>query len=109
MTGKGASNPDAMAIASPPEDIFNRILGLEKSLSRSHKIVAAAILTQPKLFLEKPIEELAPWVGVSAPTITRFCRAVGCEGLRELKLRLMGGLRVGMRYLEPLTPPATTA
>jgi DNA-binding MurR/RpiR family transcriptional regulator len=109
MTGKGGSSPDAMAIAPPPDDIFNRILGLEKSLSRSHKIVAAAILTQPKLFLEKPIEELAPWVGVSAPTITRFCRAVGCEGLRELKLRLMGGLRVGMRYLEPLTPPATTA
>jgi DNA-binding MurR/RpiR family transcriptional regulator len=109
MTGKGGSTPDAAAIASPPDDIFNRILALEKSLSRSHKLVAAAILTQPKLFLEKPIEELAPWVGVSAPTITRFCRAVGCEGLRELKLRLMGGLRVGLRYLEPLTPPATTA
>jgi DNA-binding MurR/RpiR family transcriptional regulator len=90
-----------------PEDIFNHILSLEKDLSRSHKLVATAILTHPKVFIEKPIEELAPWIGVSAPTITRFCRAVGCEGLRELKLRLMGGLRVGLRYLEPLTPPET--
>lgn len=90
-----------------PDDIFNHILNLEKELSRSHKLVASAILTNPKIFIEKPIEDLAPWIGVSAPTITRFCRAVGCEGLRELKLRLMGGLRVGLRYVEPLTPPET--
>jgi DNA-binding MurR/RpiR family transcriptional regulator len=94
--------------STTPEDIFNHILTLEQGLSRAHRLVATAILTHPKTFIEKPIEELAPWIGVSAPTITRFCRAVGCEGLRELKLRLMGGLRVGLRYLEPLTPPETT-
>jgi DNA-binding MurR/RpiR family transcriptional regulator len=91
------------------DDVFSHIMALQGDLSRSHKIVASAILTQPKLFIEKPIEELAPWLGVSAPTITRFCRVVGCEGLRDLKLRLMGGLRVGLRYLEPLTSPETTA
>jgi DNA-binding MurR/RpiR family transcriptional regulator len=109
MTGSDGSALGTIAVASPSEDIFNHILNLEKNFSRSHKIVATAILTQPKLFIEKPIEDLAPWVGVSAPTITRFCRAVGCEGLRDLKLRLMGGLRVGLRYLEPLTPPETMA
>ncbi len=91
------------------DDIFSHILALEPELSRSHKLIAANILSQPKLFIEKPIEELAPWLGVSAPTVTRFCRVVGCEGLRELKLRLMGGLRVGLRYLEPVTLPATPA
>jgi DNA-binding MurR/RpiR family transcriptional regulator len=99
----------AAAGVSRHEDIFAHILALEDGLSRSHKIIAKAILTQPQLFVEKPIEELAPWLGVSAPTVTRFCRAVGCEGLRDLKLRLMGGLRVGLRYLEPLTPPDGTA
>jgi DNA-binding MurR/RpiR family transcriptional regulator len=103
------SEAAAIASASPHEDIFNHIMALEPGLSRSHKLVATAILAQPKLFIEKPIEELAPWLGVSAPTVTRFCRVVGCEGLRELKLRLMGGLRVGLRYLEPVTLPATTA
>ncbi len=87
------------------EDIFSEIIALEAGLSRSHKTIARAVLTRPREFIEKPIEALAPWLGVSAPTITRFCRAVGCAGLRELKLKVMGGLRVGLRYLEPLTPP----
>ncbi len=109
MKARDHAHGDGAAVASPQQDIFNHIVALEKGLSRSHRMVATAILAHPKLFIEKPIEELASWVGVSAPTITRFCRAVGCEGLRELKLRLMGGLRVGLRYLEPLTPPETTA
>lgn len=95
-TGRGAAVPD---------DIFSHVAALEPHLSRSHKIVARAVLARPTDFIEKPIEVLAPWLGVSAPTVTRFCRAVGCEGLRDLKLKVMAGLRVGLRYLEPLTPP----
>jgi DNA-binding MurR/RpiR family transcriptional regulator len=59
--------------------------------------------------VEKPIEDLVAWLGVSAPTIIRFSRTIGCEGLRDLKLKLMSSARVGARYLEPLTPPATLA
>ena len=87
------------------QDVFSQIIAREPSLSRSHKVIARAVLTQPGEFVEKPIEVLAPWLGVSAPTIIRFCRAVGCEGLKDLKLKVMGGLRVGLRYLEPLTRP----
>jgi RpiR family carbohydrate utilization transcriptional regulator len=99
----------AMDATAPHDDIFSHIMAMQASLSRSHKTVATALLAEPKLFIEKPIEDLAPWLGVSAPTVTRFCRAVGCEGLRDLKLRLMGGLRVGLRYLEPVSAPVTTA
>jgi DNA-binding MurR/RpiR family transcriptional regulator len=49
------------------------------------------------------------WPSVSAPTITRFSRAIGCDGLRDLKLKVMSSMRVGMRYLEPVTPPDTLA
>lgn len=87
------------------DDIFSHISTLEPCLSRSQKVIAGAILTRPRDFIERPIEDLAPWLGVSAPTITRFCRVVGCTGLRELKLKVMSGLRVGLRYLEPLAPP----
>ncbi len=93
---------DSTALAN---DFFSHMIALEPSLSRSHRVIARAILTRPKEFIEKPIEELAPWLGVSAPTITRFSRVAGCEGLRHLKLKIMGGLRVGLRYLEPLTLP----
>jgi DNA-binding MurR/RpiR family transcriptional regulator len=59
--------------------------------------------------VEKPIEDLVTWLGVSAPTITRFSRLIGCDGLRDLKLKVMSSMRVGMRYLEPVTPPDTLA
>ena len=76
-------------------------------LSRSHSVIADAILEQPTAFVEKPIEELVAWLGISAPTITRFARGLACEGLRDLKLKIMASMRVGARYFEPATPPAT--
>ena len=88
-------------------DIFSQLLAFELKLPKAQRAVARAILSQPQLFVAKPIEDLVSWLGVSAPTIIRFSRTLGCEGLRDLKLRIMGGLRVGMRYIEPLTPPAT--
>lgn len=90
-------------------DVLGFIVDHEKTLSRSHRKIAHAILGDPKTFVEKPIEELVPWLGISAPTITRFSRRIGCDGLRDLKLKIMGSMRVGMRYLEPATPPGTLA
>lgn len=107
-----ASTPDGRRPATAPDrttDIFALILARDASFSRSQRRIAQAVLTQPQAFVEKPIEDLAPWLGVSTPTVTRFSHAVGCEGLRELKLRIMGSMRVGLRYLEPATPPATVA
>lgn len=93
----------------PANDILALILDRESELSKSHLKIAKAILANPRIFVEKPIEELVPWIGVSAPTITRFSRAMGCDGLRGLKLKVMGSMRVGHLYLEPPTPPATLA
>ena len=31
-------------------------------------------------------------LGVSQPTVIRFCRSLGCEGLSDFKLRLASGL-----------------
>jgi DNA-binding MurR/RpiR family transcriptional regulator len=86
-------------------DILGLIVDREPGLSKSNRKIAHAILSEPRAFVEKPVEELVDWVGVSAPTITRFARSFGCEGLRDLKLKLMGSVRVGIRYLEPSTPP----
>ena len=91
----------------PANDILAVIVDRERQLSKSHRRIAAAILGYPRLFVEKPVEELVPWLGVSAPTITRFCRVIGCDGLRDLKLKVMGSMRTGLPYLEPPTPPAT--
>ena len=44
---------------------------------------------------------------MSEPTVTRFSRAVGCAGLRELKVKLAQSLVVGRIYLEE--PPQESA
>ena len=90
-------------------DVIGYLLDNADQLSKAHGKIAEAILRHPTTFVEKPIEDLVTWLGVSAPTITRFSRAIGCDGLRDLKLKVMSSLRVGMRYLEPLAPPGTLA
>ena len=87
-------------------DILAMIRDIEPTLSRTNRRIAHAILTQPRAFVAKPVEELVVWLNVSAPTITRFARSLHCEGLRDLKLKIMGSVQVGMRYLEPPTMPA---
>ncbi len=88
-------------------DVLGYLMDHRAELSRSHAVIAKAILEQPTAFVEKPIEDLVAWLGISAPTITRFARGVACEGLRDLKLKIMASMRVGARYFEPATPPAT--
>lgn len=107
----GSSHPD-----KPPHQIDHRqqrqdILGLiieaRGKFSKSNRRIADAILAHPHRFVELPIEELAAWLQVSPPTITRLARTLGCDGLKDLKLKIMGSVRIGIHYLEPATPPAS--
>ncbi|TIT87372.1 MAG: MurR/RpiR family transcriptional regulator, partial [Mesorhizobium sp.] len=47
------------------------------------------------------ISEIAARVGVSEPTVTRFCRNLGCEGLRDFKFYLAQAIAIGGQYLSP--------
>ncbi len=107
----GAINPGELPALGnfTAHDVIGYLLDHGNELSRSHGKIAEAILRHPTTFVEKPIEDLVTWLGVSAPTITRFSRTIGCEGLRDLKLKIMSSMRVGVRYLEPVTPPDTLA
>ncbi|WP_454855054.1 MurR/RpiR family transcriptional regulator [Rhizobium binxianense] len=89
------------------QDIIGLIVDRQNSFSKSNRRIAQAILSEPHAFVERPVEELSAWLDVSAPTITRFCRMIGCDGLKDLKLKIMGSVRVGIRYLEPQTPPSS--
>ena len=62
------------------------------ALSKSERKVAAAVLDNPELTLAENITALARSAQVSEPTVVRFCRAVGCDGWHEFKLKLAQGL-----------------
>jgi DNA-binding MurR/RpiR family transcriptional regulator len=106
--------PTPVAVPVPNErraagDIIGVIIGRQAEFSKSNRRIAEAILSEPFRFVEKPIEELTAWLHVSAPTVTRFARSVGCDGLKDLKLKIMGSVRVGIRYLEPAGLPNSIA
>jgi glucokinase len=65
--------------------------GLEH-LSPAERRVADHVLAQPRTVLNEPIAEIAKAAQVSQPTVIRFCRSLGCEGLSDFKLRLASGL-----------------
>ncbi len=47
------------------------------------------------------IIELAEKAEVSPPTVTRFCRRLGCESFSDFKVQLARTAHIGVRYLKP--------
>jgi RpiR family carbohydrate utilization transcriptional regulator len=48
--------------------------------------------------MHSSMAELAHSVGISEPTIVRFCRAIGCTGFQDLKLKLAQSLAAGASF-----------
>ncbi len=69
-----------------------RIRNTRIHLSRSEAQVADSVIANPHLFVNSPISEIATAAKVSQPTVIRFCRSMGCEGLQDFKLKLSGTL-----------------
>lgn len=84
---------------APPLDIVARLREIAEQGSRSDQRVAAAILADPDFATHAAIARLAERAEVSEPTVTRFCRALGCEGLRDFKVRLAQAVAMAGRYL----------
>ncbi len=72
--------------------ILSQIRRALTSLSPAEQRVAQHVLSQPRSALNDPIATIARAADVSQPTVIRFCRSLGCEGLSDFKLRLASGL-----------------
>ena len=70
-------------------DILPRLPGMMDSMTRSEVRIAKRVLAAPNEFVRSSVRSVAADLGVSEPTILRFCRAVGCEGFKDLKFRLI--------------------
>src|SRR3989442_8602992 len=70
-------------------DILPRLESMMDSMTRSEVRIAKRILAAPNDFVRSSVRAVAADLGVSEPTILRFCRAIGCEGFKDLKFRLI--------------------
>lgn len=61
-------------------------------LSAAEKRVAEVMLTRPQWFTRASVAEIANYAEVSQPTVIRFCRHVGFQGLPEFKTALAHNL-----------------
>lgn len=77
---------------SSGHSIVDRIRQMRGALTPSERRVADLVLAQPRSVLNDPIVEIARNAQVSQPTVIRFCRSMGCEGLSDFKLKLASGL-----------------
>src|SRR5260370_30537219 len=90
-----------MNVSSEPPafDIVARIAERAPELRTAERKVAALILDDLTGASRASIGALAKKAEVSIATVTRFAKAVGCQDVRELKLRLAQAAAVGQRFL----------
>ncbi|MBL8311278.1 MAG: glucokinase [Burkholderiales bacterium] len=78
--------------AGPRTALLERVRRALADLSRAEGRVANYVLAHPREALNKPIADIAAAAEVSEPTVIRFCRSLGCDGLSDFKLRLASDL-----------------
>ena len=72
--------------------ILERIRKVRTQFSPAEQKVADVILAHPRAVMNDPISEIARRAEVSQPTVIRFCRSLGCQGLADFKLKLASGV-----------------
>lgn len=90
-------------------DLFHALSDEDSRLSALEKKLAQFVLDNVDFVVNASIIELAEKVGVSPPTVTRFCRRLGCQSYSDFKVQLAKMTYVGLRYLKPEVPTATPA
>jgi RpiR family transcriptional regulator, carbohydrate utilization regulator len=79
--------------------MLDRIKASLPSLAPAEQRVAKLVLANPRAFASLPVAELADRAHVSKPTVVRFCRSVGYDGLTDFKRKLMGSVSEGVPFI----------
>ena len=79
--------------------MLDRIRASLPSLAPAEQRVGKLVLSDPRTFANLPVSELADRAHVSKPTVVRFCRSVGYDGLTDFKLKLAGSVSEGVPFI----------
>jgi|TARA_B100000900_G_C20583346_1_gene718483 RpiR family carbohydrate utilization transcriptional regulator len=71
-----------------PTKLLRQIKNTLPELRKSEKIVAEYILNDPKSVITLKTAEASSLMGISEPTLIRFCKALGFSGYQEMKINL---------------------
>ncbi len=79
-------------------DIVGVLQSDKAEFTRSERALTDLILLDVDSVLKMSIVDLAAQADVSPPTVTRFCRRLGCDSYADFKVRLAQSRFVGQRY-----------
>jgi RpiR family carbohydrate utilization transcriptional regulator len=79
--------------------MLERVRASIPALPPAEQRVAKLVLSDPRAFASMPVSELAERSHVSKPTVVRFCRSVGYDGLADFKLKLAGTVNEGVPFV----------
>ena len=79
--------------------MLDRIRASIPALPPAEQRVAKLLLIDPRSFATLPVSELSLRAHVSKPTVVRFCRSVGYDGLADFKLKLAGSVNEGVPFV----------
>ncbi len=79
--------------------MITQIEAVKDKLRRSEQKVAELVLSRPNTITGMSLADVARKAGVSEPTVLRFCRAIGCSGFQDMKMRLISDLARVIPYV----------
>jgi len=83
---------DAARTTAVEDNLLEVIARSLPNLRRSDRRVAETILRAPEVAVEMTLGALASASEVSEPTVIRFAAAIGCDGFRDLRIKLARSL-----------------
>jgi RpiR family carbohydrate utilization transcriptional regulator len=98
MSSLTAAAEEANVTRNAPT-MLDRIRASLPALSPAEQRVAKLVLADARSFASLPVAELADRSHVSKPTVVRFCRSVGYDGLADFKLKLAGTVNEGVPFV----------
>jgi RpiR family carbohydrate utilization transcriptional regulator len=76
----------------PSGNLLELIVRAKDDLRKSDQRVAEVVLDRPVAVVDMTLATLAAEAGVSEPTVVRFCAAIGCDGFRDMRVKLAHSL-----------------
>lgn len=95
--GDGSGTPTSQArpgtsTGSRSGDLLERIRGDIGHLSKAFGRIANYLVADPDSFMHAPLRTISAGVGVSEPSIVRYCKHYGCKGVPEFRIELAKSL-----------------
>ena len=79
--------------------MLDRVRASLSSLAPAEQRVGKLVLNDPRAFTQLPVSELSDRAHVSKPTVVRFCRSMGYDGLTDFKRKLAGSVSEGVPFI----------